>query len=112
MLKKVTIFSVFLFFLFVPFKAAQMADSGASVYDSKCKMCHGPDGKADTKAGKMMKVLDLTVEANWKGETSQEAVEKIILEGLGKMPKYEGKLSEAEITAVSAYFREMVGVSE
>ena len=86
-------------------------DSAKTVYEAKCKMCHGSDGKAGTKAGEMMKVPDLTVPSSWKHGTSQEDVEKIISRGEGKMPKYEGKLSPEEITSVATYMRDLCGVA-
>ena len=49
------------------------------VYDSKCASCHGPDGKGDTKAGKMTKTPDLTV-TPWKHGSKLEEVEKITRE--------------------------------
>ena len=37
---------------------AQAADDKA-LWDKHCGSCHGPDGKGDTKAGKLTKVRDL-----------------------------------------------------
>jgi mono/diheme cytochrome c family protein len=88
------------------------SDSGETVYESKCKMCHGPDGKGETKAGKMMKVPNLLEASAWKIGTSQKDVEKVVSEGAGKMPKYSGKLSPEEISAVSQYIRQLCGVIE
>ena len=87
-------------------------DPGKAVYDKKCSKCHGPDGKADTKMGKMTKTLDLTVKANWKHGTSQADIEKVIREGAAKMPKYEGKMSAEDISASAAYTRKLCGVDE
>jgi len=83
---------------------AQEDSPGKKVYDSKCLMCHGDDAKGDTKAGKMMKTPDLTTES-WKQGTSVPQLVKTLREGLGKMPKYEGKLSEEELKAVAEYTR-------
>ena len=75
---------------------------GAQVYKKKCVMCHAIDGTGDTKAGKMMKTPDVNV-AEWKnGKTAADLI-KTLSEGLGKMPKYEGKLSEEELAAVAEY---------
>ena len=83
---------------------AQEDSPGKKVYDSKCLMCHGDDAKGDTKAGKMMKTPDLTT-VSWKQGTSVPELVKTLREGLGKMPKYEGKLSEEELKAVAEYTR-------
>jgi len=81
---------------------AQEDSPGKKVYVSKCLMCHGEDAKGDTKAGKMMKTPDLTTET-WKQGTSVAEVVKTLGEGLGKMPKYEGKISEEDLKAVAEY---------
>ena len=90
---------------------AQEDSPGKNVYDSKCLMCHGDDAKGDTKAGKMMKTPDLTTES-WKQGTSVPELVKTLREGLGKMPKYEGKLSEEELKAVAEYTRKLSKIKE
>ena len=75
---------------------------GAQVFEKKCVMCHGKDGVGDTKAGKMMKTPDINV-AEWKNGKTVADLVKTLREGLGKMPKYEGKLSEEELNAVAEY---------
>lgn len=75
---------------------------GAQVYEKKCVMCHGKDGVGDTKAGKMMKTPDINV-AEWKNGKTVAELMKTLREGLGKMPKYEGKLSDEELNAVAEY---------
>ena len=84
------------------FAATQENEAGAEVSKKRCLMCHGDDGKGDTKAGKMTKTPDITV-ADWKNGKTVAELEKTLREGLGKMPKYEGKLSDEEFTAVSEY---------
>jgi mono/diheme cytochrome c family protein len=84
------------------FAVTQENEAGAAIYKKRCLMCHGEDGVGDTKAGKMTKTPDINV-AEWKnGKTVAELV-TTLREGLGKMPKYEGKLSDEELTAVSEY---------
>lgn len=90
------------FLTLMVFAAAQDNEVGASVYKKKCLMCHGEDGNGDTKAGKMTKTPDITT-AEWKTPKTAEELEKTLREGLGKMPKYEGKLSDEELKAVSEY---------
>ncbi len=84
---------------------------GKKIYDSKCVTCHGDDAKGDTKAGNMMKTPDLTTEA-WKQGTSVAEVVKTLREGLGKMPKYEGKISEGDLKAVAEYTRKLSEIKE
>jgi mono/diheme cytochrome c family protein len=97
-------------FLFVLFAMAPLSwvmagkddGPGKAVYDSKCKMCHGADGKADTRAGRMMKVPDLTT-GTWKHGSTLADVEKVVADGAGRMPKFEGKLTKDQIKEVSQY---------
>jgi cbb3-type cytochrome c oxidase subunit III len=107
-LVRITICVLLLLPLAFAVRAAVQADEGKAVFESKCVMCHGADGKSDTKAGQMTEAPDLT--QPWKGGTSLADVEKLLREGAGKMPKYEDKLSDAEITAVATYVRELGGV--
>ncbi len=90
---------------------AQEDSPGKKVYDSKCLMCHGDDSKGDTKAGKMMKTPDLTA-GSWKQGTSVAEVVKTLREGLGKMPKYEGKISEEDLKAVAEYTLKLSEIEE
>lgn len=85
-------------------------DHGEDVYKAKCSQCHGLDGKGDTKMGKMVKTPDLTDKANWKVEPTLEAVEKVIREGSGKMPKYAGKMSDEDISAAAAHTLKLTGM--
>ena len=81
-----------------------------AVYSKKCGKCHGPDAKGGTKMGKMTKTPDLTVKANWKHGASQADIEKVIRTGGGKMPKYEGKMSDQDISAAAAHTRKLCGL--
>ncbi len=101
------------FFTLVAFSPALAEDDspGKAVYDSKCVTCHGDDAKGDTKAGKIMKTPDL-ITGPWKQGTSVAEVVKTLREGLGKMPKYEGKLSEEELKAVAEYTLKLSEIEE
>ena len=90
---------------------AQEDSPGKTVYDSKCVTCHGEDAKGDTKAGKMMKTPDLKTEP-WKQGASVAELVKTLREGLGKMPKYEGKISEEDLKAVAEYTLKLSEIEE
>jgi len=79
------------------------AQEGASVYKTKCAVCHGADGKGDTGMGKAMKLRDLGSEDVQK-QTDEQLIE-ITTNGKGKMPAYKGKLTDAQIKQVVAYIR-------
>ena len=79
------------------------AQSGADTYKSKCAMCHGPDGTAATPMGKMMKIPSFkSPEVVKSSDVSLVAVTK---GGKGKMPAYNGKLTDVQIKEVVAYIR-------
>ena len=77
--------------------------AGEATYKAKCAMCHGPDGTAATPVGKMMKVpsfKDPAVKA-----ASEASLIAITKDGKGKMPSYNGKLTDAQIKEVVSYIR-------
>jgi cytochrome c553 len=40
--------------------SASLAADGATIFKDSCERCHGADARGDTKAGKKVKVVDLT----------------------------------------------------
>jgi len=80
-----------------------MADDAAALYKSKCQMCHGPEGKGDTPAGKKMGAKDFH-DPDVAKKTDAELVE-ITQNGKGKMPAYKGKLTDDQIKALIKYIR-------
>lgn len=80
------------------------ASSAAQLYGKNCASCHGRDGRAKTLKGKLRHARDLT-DADWQGRVSDERIFNSIINGKGKMPAYEKKLSEQEIDALVAYVR-------
>lgn len=82
---------------------------GKAIFEAKCTMCHGKDGKAATKMGEKLKIRDLS-DAKVQAELKDEAIVKAIKEGIKKddtvvMKPYADKLSEAEIKAAADYVR-------
>ncbi|HZZ39881.1 MAG TPA: cytochrome c [Acidobacteriaceae bacterium] len=77
--------------------------AGADTYKAKCAMCHGPDGTAATPMGKMMKIPSFKAPDQVKAtEASYIATTR---DGKGKMPAYNGKLSDAQIKDVVSFIR-------
>lgn len=72
------------------------AAAGKSVYDAKCKGCHGAEGQGNPAIAKMMKV-----EMKPLSETTAD-VKKVITDGQGKM-KPIGGLTPAQVDDVTAY---------
>mgnify|MGYP001553328353 CR=1 FL=1 len=78
-------------------------NSGAEVYKSKCQMCHGVSGMAESGAGKAMKVKPIT-DPGVKKMSEAEMV-GAVQNGMGKMQAYKGKLTDAQIKDAVAHFR-------
>lgn len=81
---------------------ARAQDTPEALYKAKCAMCHGPDG-AGSAVGKKMGVKDFKDPDIVKA--SDASLIKDTKEGKGKMPKFEGKLSDEQIKDVVKYIR-------
>jgi len=68
-------------------------------YQTYCAVCHGDDGKAQTEKGKEKGARDFT-NAKWQKSVDDERLEKSIENGKGKMPKFKGKISDADVDAL------------
>ena len=79
-----------------------VAQDAAATYKSKCAMCHGPDGKGSSM-GTKMGAHDFTSDDVQKQSDAQLAA--VIAKGKGKMPSYDGKLKDTDITGLVAYIR-------
>ena len=79
------------------------AGTGEADYKAKCASCHGADGLAATPMGKMFKIASFKDPGQVK-LTDAEMIASTT-KGKGKMPAYDGKLSEAQIKDVIAYIR-------
>jgi len=79
------------------------ADTGAELFKSKCAMCHGPDGKGQTAMGKKLNIRDLSSPEVQKQSDTELA--NVIAKGKGKMPAYEGKLTNDQIQDVVKFIR-------
>ncbi len=77
--------------------------AGAATYKAKCAMCHGPDGTAATPVGRMMKVPSFTSPA--AKAASEASLIAITKNGKGRMPAYNGKLTDAQIKEVVSFIR-------
>jgi mono/diheme cytochrome c family protein len=75
------------------------AADGASLYDSKCALCHGKDG-AGLPNWKSLGQPDFT-DGAWQKSHTDEQIAGSIKNGKGKfMPGFKSKLSEEETGAV------------
>jgi len=78
--------------------------AGKAVFDSKCKMCHGADGKGNPMLAKTMKVTFPDMTSKDVQGKSDAVIKKQITEGGGKMKSVNG-LSDQQIQDVIAFVR-------
>ena len=73
---------------------------GKPVFESKCKSCHGADGKGDTTIGKKLEIPSLS-----GTKLAKAKIVSIIESGVPdtKMKGYKDKLTADEIDAVAVY---------
>jgi mono/diheme cytochrome c family protein len=103
-----TIAIVLLSLLLVPAFSARAADAKAN-WTANCAQCHGPDGSANTKMGKMLGAKDLTsaqVQSSFTDAQATAAIKDGVKQnGKVTMKAFGGKLSDDEIKALVAYVR-------
>ena len=91
-----------------PFLSAPLSAKGAngkSVFREQCAGCHGPDGRAQTDIARGIQAADLT--ALPVQQRSDSELQQAVKSGKGKMPPFQGRLSDDQIEAVVGYLREL-----
>jgi mono/diheme cytochrome c family protein len=88
-----------------PSPPALAFQSVKSLYASKCAVCHGNDGSANTAKGKELKVRNLRSE-EFKKMPDAKAME-VMMKGKGKMEGYEKTLGKEKLEQLLAYCREL-----
>jgi len=83
-----------------------VADStdGAALFKSKCAMCHGPDGAANTTMGKNLGIKSYKSPDVQK--QSDADLKNTIVNGKAKMPSYK-TLTPEQVDALVKYIREL-----
>ena len=81
-------------------------DDPKTLFDQKCKFCHGEDGKGQTKKGKLVKAADFTG-PRWQKLTTDDEIRKAITNGVPKtkMKAFKDKLTPEQIEALVKYVR-------
>ena len=93
---------VFLFLCPSPIRA----DDSATVYHTKCAVCHAADGSGNSVMGKKLGAKDLRSDEVQK--KSDAELNTAITNGVGKtMPAYKDKLSADDIKGLVRYIREL-----
>ena len=92
------------FLAFCPTATAQEG-SGATIFKSKCQLCHGADGTGDTTLGKQLQAANLGSKDVQKRTNAE--LTKIVHDGQANMPPFADQLSDAEISHVIQYVRQL-----
>jgi len=71
----------------------------SETYDQYCAKCHGPDGKAQTNKGKMLKARNFT-DAEWQADETDGELIKSVTEGKDDMPAFGKKLTPEQIESL------------
>jgi mono/diheme cytochrome c family protein len=87
---------------FLSAPAFAQSDTSAT-YKSKCAPCHGADGQANTQVGKALKAASFKTPSIVKA--SDADLFAVVKSGKGKMPAWNGKLTDDEIKALVAFIR-------
>jgi mono/diheme cytochrome c family protein len=90
-------------FCIIAVACARAEQKAASVYKSSCAQCHGATGEADTPAGKTFGARSLNSPDVVK--MSDADLLAVIKTGKGKMPAWEGILTDGQVKDVITYIR-------
>lgn len=74
--------------------------SGEATYKANCQSCHGTTG---TPNAGMAKMMGIKAASEYKDSAKEQ--EDAVKNGKGKMKAFSGKLTDAQIKDVVAYFR-------
>jgi len=91
------------FVLALAMSTSAAAQDAAALYKAKCASCHAADGTGDTPVGKKLGVKSFSdpevaksADAAWTDATKK---------GKGKMPAYDGKLTDDQIKDLVTFIR-------
>ena len=87
------------------FASANSRTDATELFDAKCAMCHGKDGRG-TKFGKEKGTPDFT-NYEWQKSHTDEQIKDAVANGRGKsMPAWKSRLSADEISSLIGRIRE------
>ena len=105
----VVVLIALIFFLIFP-SPSWAADSGSSIFQNRCAVCHGVDGLANTPMGKKQSIPSFASEKVQK-HSSSEIVDFILNGGPEKRPSHSfaGKGISQEDAAKLAFYIKSLG---
>ncbi len=83
----------------------QAESDPATIYKTKCVLCHSADGSGDGATGKAVHAKDLRSEEVQK--QSDAALIEAITKGKAKMPAFGAKIPPDDVTKLVAYIRQL-----
>ncbi|MFZ0637291.1 MAG: c-type cytochrome [Candidatus Acidiferrales bacterium] len=86
--------------------ATTQAQDAAALFKTKCAVCHAADGSGSSQMGKQLGANDLRSDGVQK-QTDAQLTESITNGKGKKMPAYKGKLTDAQITQLVDYIRDL-----
>lgn len=92
-----TFLSMSLLFILASTATAQSTFSGKNIFEAKCQRCHGIDGTKGLFGAKNLQTSRL----------QDMELTAVISKGKRGMPRWEKKLSQAEIESVAAYIKSL-----
>jgi len=82
-----------------------LGSDGKRIYNARCSICHGVDGRGNTALGRKLEASDLR--APEVQNQSDDLLKETVMYGMGKMPRFEKKLNPDKIQQVLDYIREL-----
>lgn len=102
---KVTCLMIAGFLVVVPPSRLLAQSDSASLFKSKCALCHAEDGSGNSPSGKALKAKDLrSPEVQTKSDSEMS---EVISGGRNKMPSFSQKLTPDQIQHLVAYIRRL-----
>lgn len=99
--QRIGILCILLFGILVP----SWPQTTSISYKTKCAVCHGSSGLADTPEAKRLSVLPFS-DPIVKAKTDSELI-GIVQNGTGKMPSFKGKITDQEINNLIQFIRQV-----
>lgn len=100
-----SVFCLFLLLGSCKWLLAQEEDKspGATIFKTKCVLCHGPDGSGNTPLGKQLQAANLGSKQVQKQSNAE--LHKIVHDGRANMPPFGEQLTDEQIDQVIRYVR-------